>query len=114
MRKTEAQFDIEQIINTYREYDFEIISQSELHISFINSNGFTPYIETIYIDDKHLPNLTEELGAIEKKIKFQSIEKIKLDLFSFLITHDPQPASRADMASAGLPRLHAPIQQTSS
>ncbi|MCR3986104.1 hypothetical protein NUK49_21760, partial [Aeromonas caviae] len=26
----------------------------------------------------------------------------------FLITHDPQPASRADMASEGLPRLHAP------
>ncbi|MGU5642666.1 hypothetical protein ACV1DC_22165, partial [Aeromonas caviae] len=25
-----------------------------------------------------------------------------------LITHDPQPASRADMASEGLPRLHAP------
>jgi len=25
----------------------------------------------------------------------------------FLITHDPQPASRADMASEGLPRLHA-------
>ncbi|WP_270665450.1 MULTISPECIES: hypothetical protein, partial [unclassified Aeromonas] len=24
-----------------------------------------------------------------------------------LITHDPQPASRADMASEGLPRLHA-------
>ncbi|MFQ2025005.1 hypothetical protein ACK355_07635 [Aeromonas veronii] len=34
--------------------------------------------------------------------------------FHFLITHDPQPASRADMASAGLPRLHAPIQQTYS
>ncbi|GKR04066.1 hypothetical protein KAM462_37860 [Aeromonas caviae] len=32
----------------------------------------------------------------------------------YLITHDPQPASRADMASAGLPRLHAPIQQTYS
>ncbi|MGU5867059.1 hypothetical protein ACV1EB_21665, partial [Aeromonas caviae] len=26
----------------------------------------------------------------------------------YLITHDPQPASRADMASEGLPRLHAP------
>ncbi|GKR54654.1 hypothetical protein KAM484_38490 [Aeromonas caviae] len=35
-------------------------------------------------------------------------------LKNFLITHDPQPASRADMASAGLPRLHAPIQQTYS
>ncbi|GKR31210.1 hypothetical protein KAM470_12830 [Aeromonas caviae] len=34
--------------------------------------------------------------------------------FSFLITHDPQPASRADMASEGLPRLHAPIQPTCS
>ncbi|GKR14046.1 hypothetical protein KAM466_13640 [Aeromonas caviae] len=33
---------------------------------------------------------------------------------SNLITHDPQPASRADMASEGLPRLHAPIQQTYS
>ncbi len=33
---------------------------------------------------------------------------------SFLITHDPQPASRADMASEGLPRLHAPIQPTCS
>ena len=32
----------------------------------------------------------------------------------YLITHDPQPASRADMASAGLPRLHAPIQPTCS
>ena len=32
----------------------------------------------------------------------------------FLITHDPQPASRADMASEGLPRLHAPIQPTCS
>ncbi|GJA34743.1 hypothetical protein KAM342_44320 [Aeromonas caviae] len=31
-----------------------------------------------------------------------------------LITHDPQPASRADMASEGLPRLHAPIQPTCS
>ncbi|OZG43457.1 hypothetical protein CAK78_02350 [Aeromonas sp. A35_P] len=31
---------------------------------------------------------------------------------SNLITHDPQPASRADMASEGLPRLHAPIQPT--
>ncbi|MEE9707232.1 recombinase family protein [Aeromonas veronii] len=29
-----------------------------------------------------------------------------------LITHDPQPASRADMASEGLPRLHAPILPT--
>lgn len=84
MRKTEAQFDIEQIVNTYEEYDFEVISQSESHVSFINSNGFTPYIETIYIDDKDLPNLTEELGAIEKKINFQSIEKIKLDLFSLV------------------------------
>ncbi|MGU5673357.1 hypothetical protein ACV1CZ_22090, partial [Aeromonas caviae] len=28
-------------------------------------------------------------------------------LYRFLITHDPQPASRADMASEGLPRLHA-------
>ena len=35
-------------------------------------------------------------------------------LFYFLITHDPQPASRADMASEGLPRLHAPIQPTCS
>jgi len=34
--------------------------------------------------------------------------------YNYLITHDPQPASRADMASAGLPRLHAPIQQTYS
>ena len=34
--------------------------------------------------------------------------------YSFLITHDPQPASRADMASEGLPRLHAPIQPTCS
>ena len=34
--------------------------------------------------------------------------------FPFLITHDPQPASRADMASEGLPRLHAPIQPTCS
>lgn len=33
---------------------------------------------------------------------------------AFLITHDPQPASRADMASEGLPRLHAPIQPTCS
>ena len=32
----------------------------------------------------------------------------------YLITHDPQPASRADMASEGLPRLHAPIQPTCS
>nr|EKW5568692.1 DNA mismatch endonuclease Vsr [Citrobacter freundii] len=31
-----------------------------------------------------------------------------------LIIHDPQPASRADMASEGLPRLHAPIQPTCS
>ena len=39
-----------------------------------------------------------------------------LGLFAFvnLITHDPQPASRADMASEGLPRLHAPIQPTCS
>lgn len=36
------------------------------------------------------------------------------DAKSFLITHDPQPASRADMASEGLPRLHAPIQPTCS
>ena len=34
--------------------------------------------------------------------------------FPDLITHDPQPASRADMASEGLPRLHAPIQPTCS
>ena len=34
--------------------------------------------------------------------------------YLFLITHDPQPASRADMASEGLPRLHAPIQPTCS
>ena len=33
---------------------------------------------------------------------------------SFLITHDPQPASRADMASEGLPRLHTPIQPACS
>ncbi|MGU5703767.1 hypothetical protein ACV1C5_19575, partial [Aeromonas caviae] len=31
-----------------------------------------------------------------------------IDLNGYLITHDPQPASRADMASEGLPRLHAP------
>lgn len=36
------------------------------------------------------------------------------DVKSYLITHDPQPASRADMASEGLPRLHAPIQPTCS
>ena len=78
MRKTEAQFDIEQIVNTYEEYDFEVISQSESHVSFINSNGFTPYIETIYIDDKDLPNLTEELGAIEKKNKFPKYRKNKI------------------------------------
>ena len=35
-------------------------------------------------------------------------------LYVYLITHDPQPASRADMASEGLPRLHAPIQPTCS
>ncbi|GKR04431.1 hypothetical protein KAM472_41740 [Aeromonas caviae] len=35
-------------------------------------------------------------------------------LIWYLITHDPQPASRADMASEGLPRLHAPIQPTCS
>lgn len=35
-------------------------------------------------------------------------------IFLHLITHDPQPASRADMASEGLPRLHAPIQPTCS
>jgi transposase len=34
------------------------------------------------------------------------------DAKSFLITHDPQPASRVDMASEGLPRLHAPILPT--
>ena len=34
--------------------------------------------------------------------------------FDVLITHDPQPASRADMASEGLPRLHAPILPTCS
>ena len=37
-----------------------------------------------------------------------------MHLKSYLITHDPQPASRADMASEGLPRLHAPIQPTCS
>ena len=37
-----------------------------------------------------------------------------LDPKIYLITHDPQPASRADMASEGLPRLHAPIQPTCS
>ncbi|MGU5699525.1 hypothetical protein ACV1D9_20500, partial [Aeromonas allosaccharophila] len=37
------------------------------------------------------------------------LKNINSCLFKFyLITHDPQPASRADMASEGLPRLHAP------
>ncbi|MCR3986125.1 hypothetical protein NUK49_21895, partial [Aeromonas caviae] len=34
-------------------------------------------------------------------------KKYSESLNPYLITHDPQPASRADMASEGLPRLHA-------
>lgn len=40
--------------------------------------------------------------------------KLVMNINNNLITHDPQPASRADMASEGLPRLHAPIQPTCS
>ena len=39
---------------------------------------------------------------------------VLVNLKRYLIIHDPQPASRADMASEGLPRLHAPIQPTCS
>ena len=42
------------------------------------------------------------------------VEEKGIDPKDILITHDPQPASRADMASEGLPRLHAPIQPTCS
>ncbi|WP_244061836.1 transposase, partial [Aeromonas caviae] len=55
------------------------------------------------------PMHTSVLEGVNNKIKV-----IKRMAYGFLITHDPQPASRADMASEGLPRLHAPIQQTYS
>ena len=49
----------------------------------------------------------------EAKLSFESVARYQLQN-GYLITHDPQPASRADMASEGLPRLHAPIQPTCS
>ncbi|MBL0531363.1 SLATT domain-containing protein [Aeromonas caviae] len=55
----------------------------------------------------------ESLNSIIHQLSDPTADITKLAL-SYLITHDPQPASRADMASAGLPRLHAPIQQTYS
>ena len=52
-----------------------------------------------------LLEITSEWPADLNKLQSQKV---------FLIIHDPQPASRADMASEGLPRLHAPIQPTCS
>ncbi|GKR17355.1 hypothetical protein KAM467_03990 [Aeromonas caviae] len=51
--------------------------------------------------------------SYKKFIKFKKNLTGKM-IKDYLITHDPQPASRADMASEGLPRLHAPIQPTCS
>ncbi|QQA60905.1 helix-turn-helix domain-containing protein [Aeromonas caviae] len=48
-------------------------------------------------------------GLAETKRILDAGEKLPS---AFLITHDPQPASRVDMASEGLPRLHAPILPT--
>ena len=59
--------------------------------------------------NKHL-NINSSLSRLKSKCKELGINNSK----EYLITHDPQPASRADMASGGLPRLHAPIQQTYS
>ena len=55
---------------------------------------------------------TLEDQPIQKKS--QATRGSEASVFGILITHDPQPASRADMASEGLPRLHAPIQPTCS
>ncbi|WP_270822897.1 hypothetical protein, partial [Aeromonas sp. QDB14] len=63
-------------------------------------NGF----DVELVDDKltlKIDNLIVQCTIEEEWIK-------SIDSYFNLITHDPQPASRADMASEGLPRLHAP------
>ncbi|WP_270665426.1 MULTISPECIES: hypothetical protein, partial [unclassified Aeromonas] len=47
----------------------------------------------------------DELTVFGSDLKWG--EPVWPNITVFLITHDPQPASRADMASEGLPRLHA-------
>ena len=54
------------------------------------------------------------LGASMAGTSGRDHERFLSSARGFLITHDPQLASRADMASEGLPRLHAPIQPTCS
>ncbi|QXW29508.1 restriction endonuclease subunit S [Aeromonas sanarellii] len=71
---------------------------------FINSLDLSPFIT----------------GSAQPKLTKGNLDRIlcplppALEQKEILITHDPQPASRADMASEGLPRLHAPIQPTCS
>ena len=59
------------------------------------------------------PVFTEQ-AKINYPSDSNSEERVSKDGYAFLITHDPQPASRADMASEGLPRLHAPILRNRS
>ncbi|MCR3986005.1 SMR family transporter, partial [Aeromonas caviae] len=46
-------------------------------------------------------------SALKSSEGFTKLAPSAVVIIGYLITHDPQPASRADMASEGLPRLHA-------
>ena len=86
----------------------------------LEKERISPYISQLYecgINDSDIKLVVDQfrtdLSGSSSLFLLRDDDKsdgIKL----FLITHDPQPASRADMASEGLPRLHAPIQPTCS
>ncbi|GKR25181.1 hypothetical protein KAM469_39690 [Aeromonas caviae] len=88
----------------------------------LHGNADIRYIQHVVGSDLYkiaLNNMLEQ-GA-QPNISSSQLERIvirkptiEIEQKIILITHDPQPASRADMASEGLPRLHAPIQQTYS
>ncbi|MFB0584938.1 NACHT domain-containing protein [Aeromonas salmonicida] len=96
MKSTEGKFHVDEISDIYNHYGFETISQDSNHISLINNNGFSPYIETIYINDSNLKNLSEEIGAIENRIRFTKITDLKFHLFSLVFKKD-QAARRISL-----------------
>ncbi len=74
---------------------------------------------TLYVARKSDHEVVSVLTAIRNATESYLVDsgftqQDLIDINAVLITHDPQPASRADMASEGLPRLHAPIQPTCS
>ena len=77
----------------------------------IKASGYRPWVT---VRQSHTYGQGQIVYSHKTRREHHLLSRGERAPFFYLITHDPQPASRADMASEGLPRLHAPIQPTCS